>query len=296
MFIGNNLYAFNNFNYDLSAFSLLNNTDNISSFDNFSNITLNENISEFGVFNNYFSNDSFKNLLLFSIPKFDLSNTLNLNKSDSKLLSFNWTGNSTHLISNEIRPQNTQQNITPICTTSTSTVSSRSTTRTAQVTSKNWYNETGNIKWWTDLGYNPAKGNRLCAATKVHLDNNPRINGKRKITGQCVGFVRKGINDAFYNGEQHYTTFGKAHLCGETYLSKDKNFKKLTGIDLSRMNPADIPAGCVVLYYPGYSNSAASQVCGHGEVSNGQGMGYSDCLTYLKNNNKQRIKEIWIPV
>lgn len=160
-----------------------------------------------------------------------------------------------------------------------------------------YMSSTRNLQWWIDRGYNQDKGKKLCTAVKRHLDGNPKMaNGKRKVRGQCVGFVRRGINDAFYGGAEQYTSFGKAHLCGEQYLSKDKNFKKLTGVDMSQINPADIPEGVVVLYYPGYSNSAASQVCGHGEVSNGNGKGYSDCLTFLKNKGKQRIKEIWLPV
>lgn len=176
-------------------------------------------------------------------------------------------------------------------TSSTSLTSSASTTQSTTQTSS-----TKNIQWWIDRGYNPQKGQKLCAATKRHLDANPIMsNGKRKITGECVGFVRKGINDAFYNGEIHYPQFGKAYLCGEEYLSKDKNFKKLTGIDMSQINPADIPEGAIVLYNPGYSSGKGSY-CGHGEVSNGNGQGYSDVLTYLRNSGNKTIREIWLPV
>ena len=182
-------------------------------------------------------------------------------------------------------------------TPSTASISYTRATSNTSSTSSAKTKITDDIQWWLDQGYDPEKGKRLCEATKRHLDSNPiQANGKRAVRGQCVGYVRKGINDAFYDGNLHYTTFGKAHLCGETYLSKDPNFKKITGINMADINPGTIPEGAIVLYYPGYSNSAASQVCGHGEVSNGQGKGYSDCLTFLKNNNKQRIKEIWIPV
>lgn len=156
---------------------------------------------------------------------------------------------------------------------------------------------TKNLQWWIAKGYNPTKGKKLCAATKQHLDANPIMsNGKRKVRGQCVGYVRKGINDAFYGGSEHYSNFGKAYLCGEKYLSQDKNFKKLTGVNLAQINPADIPEGAVVIYNPGYTNSKLGKICGHGEVSNGNGQGYSDCLTRLKNSGRQSIREIWLPV
>lgn len=183
------------------------------------------------------------------------------------------------------------------CDTFTSTIpKTASTEKTTPTSTPSRLSSTKNIQWWIDKGYNPQKGQKLCAATKRHLDSNPIMsNGKRKITGQCVGFVRKGINDAFYNGTTHYTQFGKAYLCGEQYLSKDKNFKKLTGIDMAQINPADIPEGAVVLYNPGYSNGKGSY-CGHGEVSNGNGKGYSDVLTNLRNSGNKTIREIWLPV
>lgn len=193
--------------------------------------------------------------------------------------------------SNSIANSGKSDKVSKVSKPSVAKVTTEKTVQADQVLS------TQDIQWWIDKGYSVEKGKKLCTAVKKHLDANPIMsNGKRRDRGQCVGYVRKGINDAFYGGKEQYKSFGKAYLCGQEYLKTDKNFKQITGVDLSQIDPADIPQGAVVLYARGYSNSAASQRCGHGEVSNGNGRGYSDCLTYLKNNNKQRIVEIWIPV
>ncbi len=232
-------------------------------------------------FTNYFINFQFTNSQWNSLPMFNNFNCI-------------WNNSFTPLFNNTNYFFN-QPSFNWNCDTFTSTISKSSTVKETTNTTSASLSSTKNIQWWIDKGYNPQKGQKLCAATKKHLDSNPIMsNGKRKISGECVGFVRKGINDAFYNGSEHYARFGKAYLCGEQYLSKDKNFKKLTGVDMSKINPADIPEGAVVLYNPGYSSGKGSY-CGHGEVSNGNGKGYSDVLTNLKNSGNKTIREIWLP-
>ncbi len=229
----------------------------------------------------YFNRYSFNNYNFSSISSNNNTNYFNTFSTNFLQGNINNTASAVSLSSTS--GLSTIGASTPVSTPNTSPSSGKRVSR--------------NMQWWLAQGYNPEKGRRLCQATKRHLDSNPKqANGKRKIRGQCVGFVRKGINDAFYGGKQHYRSFELACTCGEKYLSKDPNFKKITGIDLASIIPSEIPEGAVVIYHPGYSNSAASQIAGHGEVSNGKGYGYSDCLTFLKNNNKQRIKEIWIPV
>ncbi len=233
----------------------------------------------------------------------NLPTMFDYNSGKQFLYNFNLNSTNTLPSINKSFFQNKATNTSfSVSSGSINTVTSASSTNAVSDTTKTSSTSNGkrisrNMQWWLAQGYNPEKGKRLCQATKRHLDSNPKqADGKRKIRGQCVGFVRRGINDAFYGGIQHYSAFERACTCGEKYLSKDPNFKKITGIDLASVIPSEIPEGAVIIYHQGYSNSAASQIAGHGEVSNGQGMGYSDCLTYLKNNNKQRIKEIWIPV
>lgn len=138
------------------------------------------------------------------------------------------------------------------------------------------------ISWWVAQGFDVEKGKAL----SDWMVN--RVNGlKEKFTGNCVGIVREGINAIFYNGETHYTRFGKACNVGRDFLSSDSNFKKISPEGIS---PSDIPAGAIIIYGPGYSTK--NPTCGHGEVSNGQGRGYSDGVTRIKSN----IQEIWIPV
>ena len=220
--------------------------------------------------------------------KIELNNSKNYSFSYQQPVFINMPGWNTYNFDTVIFSQKS-------INTSTKVLLNPTTSKT-NVDNSKLLSSTKNLQWWIDKGYNPEKGEKLCNAVKRHLDANPiQTNGKRAIRGQCVGFVRKGINDAFYNGKMHYSSFGKAYLCGQEYLKNDSNFKQLTGVDMSQINPSDIPKGAIVLYARGYSNSAASQRCGHGEVSNGNGKGYSDCLTNLKNNDKQRIIEIWLP-
>lgn len=265
------------FNYQPQEFNLINLNDN------FNGHSLSSNIFLTTWNNSSITNNSTPLFGNFSMPKFNWN--------------FKFTGNSFI---------NTKFNFiqTPFTTKKTSpTTSNPQTTEklsSISTPTPKYLSSTKNIQWWIDRGYNPSKGKKLCEATKRHLDANivgVKSNGRYKYreTAQCVGYVRKGINDAFYGGKTHYSQFGKAYLCGETYLSKDKNFRKLTGVDMAQINPANIPEGAVVIYNPGYSNSKFSY-CGHGEVSNGNGKGYSDVLTNLKNSGKQAIREIWIPV
>ena len=157
------------------------------------------------------------------------------------------------------------------------------TVNTANVSNNNCKN----LSWWISQGYNEEKGKQLAASGMKYC----KIAKQNGVKGNCVGEVRKAINEVCYNGQTHYKRFGKAYQIGDIFLSNDKNFKK---IDVSGMNlsPKDIPAGVIVLYGPGYSNGKGSY-CGHGELSGGDGLGYSDCVTHLL---KKKPTEIWIPV
>lgn len=142
-----------------------------------------------------------------------------------------------------------------------------------------------NIQWWKSLGYNPQKGKELMNYMRGHVTG---------FKGNCVGVVREGINHVYYGGQEHYKRFRKACNVGKEFLSTDKNFRKVTGLNLANLDPKDIPEGVIIIYGPGYSRKHPE--CGHGEVSNGQGRGYSDGITYIKNSGKQKIQELWIPV
>ncbi len=141
-----------------------------------------------------------------------------------------------------------------------------------------------NIKWWLDKGYNPDKGKALLDYAR------PRATGFR---GECVGYVRKAINNVYYNGNTHYKQFGKACNVGRDFLTSDRHFKKITGVELANINPKDIPEGVFIIYGPGYSKKHPT--CGHGELSDGNGRGYSDGITNIKNAGHQKIQELWIP-
>lgn len=171
-----------------------------------------------------------------------------------------------------------------------SKTSSKTTKATASETINN--KKIVNLDWWKAQGYNEEKGKALAINTKKR-SNSLRAQG---ISGQCSRGVREGINDAFYSGKPHYSSFGQARLTGEKYLSKDQNFKKIdvSGIKLTKNN---IPAGVVLIYGPGYSNSKINH-CGHIETSDGNGHGYSDVTTTLLQNwgrHREPI-EVWIPV
>ena len=178
------------------------------------------------------------------------------------------------------------------------TTSTHKTHKTSSKTTKATASETINNKkivnldWWKAQGYNEEKGKALAINTKKR-SNSLRAQG---ISGQCSRGVREGINDTFYSGKPHYSSFGQARLAGEKYLSKDQNFKKIdvSGIKLTKNN---IPAGVTLIYGPGYSNSKINY-CGHLEVSDGNGHGYSDVTTTLLQNwgrHREPI-EVWIPV
>ena len=118
-----------------------------------------------------------------------------------------------------------------------------------------------------------------------------KIAKRNGVNGNCVGEVRKAINDVYYGGDLHYEKFNRACNVGKEFLSKDKHFKKINVQGL-KLNPKDVPAGVIVLYGPGYSNGPLSY-CGHGEFSDGNGHGLSDCKTQLL---KKEPIEIWIPI
>ncbi|MCM1339996.1 MAG: hypothetical protein NC191_10030 [Muribaculaceae bacterium] len=142
-----------------------------------------------------------------------------------------------------------------------------------------------NIQWWKDLGYNPQRARQLMNYMRGHATG---------FKGNCVGVVRQAINKVYYGGATHYARFGKACNVGRDFLSKDKHFKKVAGVNLAKINPKDIPEGVIIIYGPGYSRKHPE--CGHGEISNGSGRGYSDGITHIKNSGRQTIKELWIPV
>lgn len=144
---------------------------------------------------------------------------------------------------------------------------------------------TKNIQWWVNLGYNKQKGKELMNFMR------PKATG---FNGNCVGVVRQAINHVYYNGAKHYTQFGKACNVGRDFLSTDSNFKKVTGVDLASINVKDIPEGVIIIYGPGYSKKHPT--CGHGEISDGNGKGYSDGITHIKNEGNRTIKELWVPV
>lgn len=146
-----------------------------------------------------------------------------------------------------------------------------------------------NLSWWKSLGYNEEKGKRLSKECKKWS----KYAESHKIKGECVGYVRRGINDAFYGGKQHYKRFGKAWACGDQYLSGDSNFKKINITGL-HFNPEDVPAGVFVLY-----KNYSSNPCGHGEVSDGNGHGDSDYTSnrlFQCNGKRKEPYQIWIPV
>lgn len=153
-------------------------------------------------------------------------------------------------------------------------------------------NSVVNLSWWKAQGYNEEKGKELAANTKKHSD----ALKAQGITAQCGRGVRLGINDTYYNGSLHYERFGQARLTGDVTLSNDSNFKKIDiqGLNLSK---EDIPAGAIVIYDSGYSNGKYSY-CGHIEVADGNGHGYSDFTSTLLQNRgvRKEPKEIWIPV
>ena len=142
-----------------------------------------------------------------------------------------------------------------------------------------------NIQWWKNLGYNPQKGRELMNYMRGHVTD---------FGGNCVGVVREAINRVYYGGSRHYARFGKACNVGRDFLSSDRHFRKVTGVNLASINPKDIPEGVIIIYGPGYSRKHPT--CGHGEISNGNGRGYSDGITHIKNSGSQVIKELWIPV
>lgn len=141
------------------------------------------------------------------------------------------------------------------------------------------------IQWWKNLGYNAQKGKELMNYMSQHVTG---------FTGNCVGVVREAINKVYYGGNKHYKSFGKACNVGRDFLSTDKHFKKVTGIELANIDPKDIPEGVVIIYGPGYSQKHPT--CGHGEISNGNGKGYSDGISHIRNSGNRMIQELWIPV
>lgn len=170
-----------------------------------------------------------------------------------------------------------------------------------------------NLSWWKAQGYNEEAGKRLAANTKKRSDE--LFNAG--ITGQCGMGVRGGINDTYYGGNnntlkvetgangkkkaryegsQHYQSFGYAKDTGTSYLSQDSHLKKIDvrGMHLTKN---DIPAGAIIIYEAGYSSGSNSH-CGHIEVSDGNGHGYSDYTSTLLQNYgaRKEPKEIWLPV
>lgn len=146
-----------------------------------------------------------------------------------------------------------------------------------------------NREWWQKLGYNESKGQALLQNGKRWSD----YAQSQGVKAQCGGYVRRALNDTYGT---NFTRFGKACDTGNDYLSQMPQLKK---IDVSNMKlkPSDIPPGAIVIYGPGYSNGAG-RVCGHIEISDGNGSGYSDLKTHLLSNWGQRREpqEIWIPV
>ena len=145
------------------------------------------------------------------------------------------------------------------------------------------------IEFWKDQGYNEEKGIALAKKAKS------RTRGASQH--QCAAYVRRAINRTFYSNEkgEHYTSFKKACIVGKEFLANDKNFKKIN-VDMSKIQPEDIPAGAIVIYPSrGYSSHSA----GHIEISDGKGRGISDFTSKSLCQNNGRRKnpaEIWIPV
>ncbi|MBR1908094.1 hypothetical protein IJ818_04070 [bacterium] len=155
---------------------------------------------------------------------------------------------------------------------------------------KPWANDGNyNKSWWQQLGYNEEKGKQLLSNGKRWSD----LAQSQGVKAQCGGYVRRALNDTYGTS---FTRFGKACNTGDDYLSRMPQLKK---IDVSglHLKPTDIPPGAIVIYPPGYS-SGAGTTCGHIEISDGQGSGYSDLKTHLLSNRGQRREpqEIWIPV
>ncbi len=146
-----------------------------------------------------------------------------------------------------------------------------------------------NKEWWQKLGYNESKGQALLQNGKRWSD----LAQSQGVKAQCGGYVRRALNDTYGT---NFTRFGKACNTGDDYLSKMPQLKK---IDVSGLNlkPTDIPPGAIVIYPPGYSNGAG-KTCGHIEISDGNGAGYSDVKTHLLSNwgRERKPQEIWIPV
>ncbi len=146
-----------------------------------------------------------------------------------------------------------------------------------------------NLDFWKENGYNEEKG--------VALVNKAKSKVKKKSQSQCAAFVRRAINKTFYGNEkgEHYKSFKRACIVGDEFLAHDKNFKKIN-VDMTKIQPEDIPAGAIVIYpSKGYSSHSA----GHIEISDGNGRGISDftsrklCQNWGKRKNPA---EIWIPV
>ena len=152
---------------------------------------------------------------------------------------------------------------------------------TSQKTEKDTYS----LDFWKEQGYNEEKG--------VALAKKAKSNVLSKSHTQCTLYVRKAINKAF---KTHYTAFGNnAWEVGKNILANDKNFKKID-VDMSKIQPEDIPAGAIVIYPSrGYSNHKA----GHIEISDGEGHGLSDFKSKSlcqNRGNRRNPAEIWIPV
>lgn len=145
------------------------------------------------------------------------------------------------------------------------------------------------MNFWKKQGYNEEKGTLLAKKAKSKA--------RSKSQHQCAAYVRKAINKTFYSNEkeEHYSSFKKACVVGDEFLANDKNFKKIN-VDMSKIQPEEIPAGAIVIYPSrGYSSHSA----GHIEISDGEGHGISDFKSKSLCQNWGKRKdpaEIWIPV
>lgn len=172
---------------------------------------------------------------------------------------------------------------------------------------------------WLEQGYNEVSGIELAKNTRKRSN----VLHNQGYTDQCGGGVREGIYLTYGNEEysdsgeirrglNRYSkkAFGKARNTGDERLSHDICFRKFNWEQAGfvdedgncTLTKEMIPAGAIVIYDGGYSfNDAkkpAEQQCGHIEVSDGNGHGYSDLTTTLLSNHGRRRapKEIWIPV
>lgn len=173
--------------------------------------------------------------------------------------------------------------ITPFGISSTSV--STPVSKTSNISNK----KVANLEWWKEQGYNEEMGKKLAENTKKNSDSLR----SQEITGQCGKGVRLGINETFGT---KYENFPQARLTGDEILKNDKHFKKIDISDI-KLDAKNIPAGAIIIYGAGYSSGKNSH-CGHIEVSDGNGKGYSDLTTTLLSNygRHRAPKEIWIPV